>query len=410
MASTSIARPALVAAILFGLFAIILPAAAADKPSKKPTASKKAKAAKADASKPDKPKSDEPKSDEPQPDAPPPEPSSILVVTPSKATLRWKFKVGDERRYLVNQKSSMSMNIMGQAVDTKSVQSTLVTWKVVEVHENGGCKMTQKFESIRMKMDGPGGAGEYDSAKGTKLTGLIQSMNQLFDAMLSGEFTQTMSAQGEISEIEMPADLAKALKSAPPGAALTEEGLKQILTQGSPALPDKQVASGDDWSETVEVQAPLVGAMKTITQYTYQGVVQRDGRPLEMISIAPKTQFDGKGLFKPEITSQKCDGALLFDNEAGHLVESRFQQTTEMKMSVMGNDINQTMNQTVAMRQLAEGEEPPADPADKDAAVKPKDADADQTSKEDDAKDGDEDEDKSEDEDEDKSEDEDEDE
>ena len=402
MANAFITRHAIVAAALLGLLALSLPAAAADKPAKKPSATKKAKV---DKPKAEKPKSEEPKPDEPKAEAEAEAPSIIPAdVTPAKATLRWKFKEGDERRYLMNQKMSMAMKVMGQNVETNTVQTMLVTWKVLEVDEDGGCKMEQKFESVRMKMAGPGIAGEYDSAKGTKFTGLMKSLNPLFDAMTAGEFKLTMTAQGKITEMEMPEDLKKALKTAPGGGGgvLSEDGLKQMVTQGSPTLPEEEMASGDDWTETIEIQAPPVGAMKMVTQYAYLGAIQRDGRQLEVISVNPRMQFDGKGQFTPEITAQKCEGALYFDNEQGYLVETLIQQKTEMKMSIAGNDINQLLNQTISMRQLAEGEEPPADPADKDAAAdKPKDADGDQPPEEDDAKEGDEDEDKSEDDDED---------
>src|SRR5687768_4347336 len=109
MASTFITSRALVAAALLGIFALTLPAAAADKPAKKPSAAKKAKA--------EKPK-DEPK-EEPKDDAEAEAPSPIPTdVTPSKATLRWKFNEGDERRYLMNQNMSMSMKAMGQQIET----------------------------------------------------------------------------------------------------------------------------------------------------------------------------------------------------------------------------------------------------------------------------------------------------
>src|SRR5690348_14579360 len=67
--------------------------------------------------------------------------------------LAWKFEKGASNRYRMNQSMTMKMDMNENKVESKVDQIIDMTWKVLEVKENGSAILDQKIERMRMTID-----------------------------------------------------------------------------------------------------------------------------------------------------------------------------------------------------------------------------------------------------------------
>ena len=274
----------------------------------------------------------------------------------AQTTLRWKFKDGEKLQYSMDQKMLMKMNIQGMEVETKSTQTTDMTWAVLEVSQSGKAKMTQTMDRIRLKIDNPMFAVDYDSKEGKELEGpLGQLLGPLFNAMVGAEIAVTMNGQGESSDLKLPEKLSKAMQGNPIlaqfGGMFTEEGMKNMMTQAGATLPKDPVSKGDPWDKKVEVKLPF-GTMRTNMAFTYQGPETREGKKFEKIGLKAELGIEPNpgGMIQLAIKSQDMKGTIYFDNVAGRMSSSEIKQNTVMEITVMGQTIEQAMEQTITVK------------------------------------------------------------
>jgi hypothetical protein len=276
----------------------------------------------------------------------------------AQTTLRYKFKKGEQLNYVLEQKITMAMNFMGKDINTEMSQTMDMTWDIKDVDASGNAKMTQKFDRIRLKMDGgPAGNIDYDSKDGKEPEGLIgKTIGPMFKALAGAEINMTMDAQGKVSDVKVPEKVAKALKSVPGGGAgfgdlLSEDGLKHMMDQSGLQLPKEAISKGKSWDQNMEMKTTMA-TMKMEMVNTLEGPVKRDGKELERISQKPKISlsFSPDLPIKVNLKSQDNKGTAYFDNAAGRLVETNMVQKLEMAVSAGGMEIAQKMNQTATLK------------------------------------------------------------
>ena len=82
--------------------------------------------------------------------------------------------------------------------------------------------------------------------------------------------------------------------------------------------------------------------------FTFQGPDPKDPK-LMLIGMEARVTLEPAANVTAKIRAQEGKGSLAFDAEAGHIVNSRTTQRTEMVMSSMGQDIDQTTDTTSTM-------------------------------------------------------------
>src|SRR5206468_3686869 len=146
--------------------------------------------------------------------------------------LRYKFKPGETLSYEMEQKMKMEMAVGGQNINMSMTQTLDMTWNVQTVDNDGKAKIKQKFDRVRLSMEGLPGMDkiQFDSKAGKELEGPFgQMMGPMLKALAGAEFTLTMDPQGKVSDFKLPEKLAEAFKNIPgaggTGGMFTEEGL-----------------------------------------------------------------------------------------------------------------------------------------------------------------------------------------
>src|SRR5262245_56181043 len=76
--------------------------------------------------------------------------------------LRWKFQAGETLRYTMVQETTQGMKAMGQEFKTSLNQTVDLHWSVKTVSSDGVADLGQTIDRVRTKVEGPGGAFEFD--------------------------------------------------------------------------------------------------------------------------------------------------------------------------------------------------------------------------------------------------------
>jgi Family of unknown function (DUF6263) len=282
------------------------------------------------------------------------------------ATLRWKFKAGENLHYAMEQKTVTTVNLNGQEVKTTLTQMIDMIWSVKSVDDQGTADVTQTFDRLRTKIESAFGAFEYDSKAEKEPEGPIAAGTvPLLKALVGAQFSFKMSPQGELSDVRVPEGVAKALREAGAGAAggagagpFSEEGLKSMIVQSSLALPKEDLTKGRTWTRTTKAPTPPIGTMVLDKTYSYEGPDEQAGGHVERIGLVTKVVLepaaDSKLALK--IKSQEGKGSFDFDNDAGRVIRSHVTESMEMVMNISNTDVNQNIDTTTDMKLIPAGE------------------------------------------------------
>lgn len=288
---------------------------------------------------------------------------AVLVVAISAAssraaerTLRWKFKTGDSISCVIDQQMTENMKILGNDVKITSAQVVDIRWDINTVDSDGVASMTQTIEKIKMKVETPQGAIEYDTSSSKAPEGLAEILGPLFKAMVKQPMTYKMSSAGKVSDVKLPAEMVEGLKKVPGmermGAMFSEDGMKQMISQGALLLPTEVAEVGKSWQNESTVDQGPLGKMKTTTTYTYAGVEMHDGKEMDKIEMSLVIEYpDGdKAETKVELTEQEGKGTIYFDNSIGRASDSTAKSKMKMVVTAQGMKINAVRDMTLAMK------------------------------------------------------------
>ena len=271
------------------------------------------------------------------------------------AALRWKFTEGQTFHYQMDQKTVTQVKGPNQDIKTTVNQVIDTTWAVLSVDKSTGLgTLTQTIDRVRTKIEFPFGALDYDSKSEKTPEGLLAAaVVPKLKALVGARFKYKMSPQGELSDIEVPADLLKALKESagPEGNAgpgmFSEEGLKNMIHESSLVLP-MNVEKGKPWTRQTKIPSPPIGTMSEEKTYTYVGP-EKEGEKITLdvkITLEP----DPKANLDLKIGNQDAKGTFYFDSKAGRVVQSTVTQKTELVLKLMNMEANHITEMSTVMK------------------------------------------------------------
>ena len=271
--------------------------------------------------------------------------ASLLVLTASmclqangQETLRWRVQPGENRTYTMQQEAKSTTTAAGAKSTTSTTTSTIVSWDVQKVGDDGAAQVRQSIKHLVMKMNMPGLENvSYDSAApdaevNPVLAASIATMKPLLDT----PWIFTMNEQGKITEMSGTEKLdTAALEVTQRAKVAALPSNKHTAEQVSAVLPETPVKPGQTWEVNNVVNSPI-GQLTTHSTYTFIGTVVTDGRSLKKISLSGDLSLEPFAVApaKMEMKAGTLNGTILFDNDKGYLVD---QQST-VSMTVTIND------------------------------------------------------------------------
>jgi len=271
--------------------------------------------------------------------------------------LRWKLKAGDVLRYTIEQK--MVMSVKGSTVRERKqtrTQTIHYSWNVKEVANDGSAEILQRIDRVSMRVEAPPYMPfEFDSTKPeAEVAEPFEAEARQLKANIGAEFSFKMKPSGEIADIKISEATLKKLRDALPAeeagqGGFSEQVLKDMLMQSSPPpFPQIAVEPGKSWSsKPAKVSLPQ-GSLVMDKVFTFQGADPKDPK-LMLIGMEGRVTLEPGENVSAKIRAQEGKGSLAFDAEAGRIVSSRSTQRTEMVMSSMGQEIDQTTETTSTM-------------------------------------------------------------
>ncbi|MEZ6092044.1 MAG: hypothetical protein R3C05_29375 [Pirellulaceae bacterium] len=270
------------------------------------------------------------------------------IAQEKPVSLAWKFNRGESQKVEMLQNVDVQMSIAGQNVNSTTSNKSWMTWDVSDVTKEGHATIATTID--RMTLD-IGGAVEihFDSDDKEKQEAQAEAIAKMIRPLIGVEMRQKMLTTGKITEVTIPDSIKEAMDSMGTGGS---QMLESVSRNATLEFPEKALRAGDSWSNTFETKS-AVGLVTVDTTYTYKGLVNVEDKPLHLFDVDLQMKFaDGENPSgaKIEIVKQSTDGKMYFDAAAGRIDHSSVKQNVEMNISAGGQNIQQTMRQTIEMR------------------------------------------------------------
>ena len=276
------------------------------------------------------------------------------IASAQPVTLRYKWTKGEEVKYRVTQQTTATVSGLPDGMGNMNVETTMaqvIRSVVKDVAADGVVTVEQVYESIRTDINSPMARVTFDSANRDAAAD-VNPMNATFRAMVGESFVIVVSPTGVVLKVEgVDRLMEKVFKTIPQSPAFTaamqgmrnalsDESMKQMLSQGFARFPDRAVKVGESWSGESTMINPFLGKATTTTTSTLTGV---EG---QVATIATKLnlKYDpADAAANPmgmaiKVGESSGEGELLFDMGKGQHQRSTTRMTMSFSMSTRGPD------------------------------------------------------------------------
>ncbi len=253
---------------------------------------------------------------------------TLLSVSAQAVTLQWKFTPGDVQNYRVTQTARLSAGPDETMKQFAAVKQELdLIWKVVEVKDyDGSATISLQVSAFSFLATGPDGQEvRYDSDSSEELTGYAAMLMPIGKRLAEAEVQLTMTARGEVSDVKLPDDLAEAVKAVPGGKKFAQDGglksFEALARLGAPLLlPEGEIAPGARWTETRELELPVLGPIKAEFVYIVKDPLSETKVVVDQLMAIDLEAQDG--VDRLDLVNQDSSGTLEFDTAAGRPITS----------------------------------------------------------------------------------------
>jgi len=191
-------------------------------------------------------------------------------VVRQDVTLRYKWTKGETLRYRMTQRTTSTISGVPGSEAGMTVEQTFgQVWKeaVEDVAADGTTTLRATFESIEVDMSTPMGRMAYDTAHPESAADPGSLLKGMFANMIGESFTVAVSPAGVVQRVEGLSKMAdKMFASLPASAgpmlggfrqAMTDDAMKQNMSQAYPTFPDRPLKAGDTWNDQVTTANPF---------------------------------------------------------------------------------------------------------------------------------------------------------
>ncbi len=269
-------------------------------------------------------------------------------------TLAWKFRKNGVTNVLVEQDTSLQLEITGapSTNQTQTIQATNITWTVKELAPDGLASIEQMVNRVQLEVKSNAGNFVIDTNNNQPLNGLAETMAKGIRPLAGCRFMVKTKPSGEVAEVIIPKEVSSGLNE------LSTAGLREIAANGSLKFPMKAIDVGENWNSQYELEMPPFGKLIVSTTYQYLGEEIVNGTKLDRIKATTAVKAaDGSSNSGLKLKSQESTGMIWFDNTRGLIDHSEFRQ--EMSMSVLTRatdptkpavETKQVMKQTMKLK------------------------------------------------------------
>jgi hypothetical protein len=258
----------------------------------------------------------------------------------AQVKLEYKFPEGKTLTYKTTMKMNQTMTLMGMEIPTE-VDQTVVASEVIGKRAGDATLPVQhKIESMRNELSLPGGIQiSYDTKDpDAKIDNeQLKFLEDIFKLAGSIAYTVVLDAKNQVKAVEgtekllEQADKLNEMVRDSMRSALSAEKLKAKFEQSHGNLPDVLARPGEPWERTEILDTGSGQDFQMRKKYEYAGTEKKGDKTFDKITAKtievklkddPNSQAPAK-VTKSDLKVESSEGTILFDREAGCIVEAR---------------------------------------------------------------------------------------
>lgn len=283
----------------------------------------------------------------------------------AQVKLEYKPAEGTTLKFKTVAKVDQVLTVAGNEVKTGSQTDVLTTSAHGKRKGDGTLPIEITIDSIRSKITIQGQEYVVDSAdKDPKIDfEALAFVGELVKATRGASYTVVLDAKNNVKFVEgTEKNLAKAGDLPPQAAAelksrFDAERIKREFEQEHGNLPDGLVREGEPWERTETSDISGGQSLTLKKKYEYKGTVTKDGKTLDKIDVKvldvtykmdPPAEAPAK-VTKSDLKVASSDGTILFDREAGAVVEhaEKYRLTGDMTLVIKINGEDKELPSTL---------------------------------------------------------------
>jgi len=253
-----------------------------------------------------------------------------------KVTNKLAFQKGQKLEMVTKVNSTVSMEMMGQSMDTK-LDATITRLFDVNNVMNGAASIEHKMKRMQMSIESPmAGNQAFDSDKESDMKG---DGGKVMEKAMKNKYSMTVDAGGKITSVKADDDnpnkqekaaggdmISGAMAGLAAGMELPKEGdLSEFKI-----LPEAGAAKGESWTDTAggknaKYTLTDITADAILIDYTEEGTTDR-------------TQ-EANGMEIKMSSKDKTTGKIILDKKTGLLKQKNATTSSEGTMEVSGQSI-----------------------------------------------------------------------
>jgi hypothetical protein len=260
-----------------------------------------------------------------------------------KLTNSLSFQKGQKLEMITKGKSVISMEMMGQAMETK-IEATITRLFDVEDVANGIATIEHKMKRMQLNVEAPmAGSQSFDSENEKDMKG---EGGKAMEKALKNKYKMSVDAKGKITMVKADDDnpnktegnnqndmMEGAMSQLASGMELPKAGELTDLS----ILPNKELSKGESWSDSskgMKSSYVLTDITPTdiLIDYTETGSTER--------------AQEANGMEIKISTIDKTSGKIILDRKTGLLKEKTSTTDSEGTMEMMGQTVPMTTKST----------------------------------------------------------------
>lgn len=258
----------------------------------------------------------------------------------AQVKLEYRFPEGQTLRYKVDVKTKQVLTLAGMEIPTDVEQTLVVSRAIGKRADDASLPVREKVEAFRTEMTLPGNTQiAYDSKDGQLKVDNDQLafLGDIFKLVGEMEYTVVLDARNKVKAVEGTEKLQEKAEKLNPmvrdslRSRLSADTLKTEFEESHGNLPDVLARPGEPWERTMTMDSGAGQVLVLRKKYEYAGTEKKGDRALDRITVKtiemkikddPNSQAPTK-VTRSDLKVDSSDGTILFDREAGRVVESR---------------------------------------------------------------------------------------
>lgn len=267
--------------------------------------------------------------------------AALFAPAQADTPLTWKLKKGDVFYAKSANVMKQTVSANGNKMDQTQNQTAYHKYTVKEAGKDG---VVIEQTVLRTDVEGnlPGAAEVAKKLKGVTLTYTLNAKHEVTKVGGYDKFLDALVGDDEQARKQV-------------ASMLSEDLLKQGVSELFGITPGKAVKTGDTWKRDAKMSMGPIGDFKMATEYKYAEAAAAGDKvtwKAEATYSAPKAGGDGPfTISKGNLKSEKFEGEFVFDSKAGRMKSAvtRAKFAGSLTFSFMGMEVEAELDQNLTI-------------------------------------------------------------